>query len=226
MTDDLTTLVQGSDAWRAARVGSLGGSRIADMLAKTKTGWGAMRGNLLADLVAERLTGVAAEGYTSDAMARGSEVEADARRAYAFRTGLQVSETGLWRHPKIAGTHASPDGLVGADGLVEIKSPMTKSHIETLRGASIPGNYQLQILWELACTGRQWADFVSYDPRLPESMSLAIKRVHLDAERLMEVENEVRIFLAEVDEAVADLRRRYDAPSLVDQLQGSLDAPV
>jgi putative phage-type endonuclease len=221
---DTTTLVQGSDEWKAARCGSLGGSRLSDMLAKTKTGWGAMRGNLMADLVAERLTGVMAEGYQSEAMARGSEVEADARRAYAFRTGNKVAETGLWRHPRIAGAHASPDGLVGDDGLLELKCPMTKAHIDTLRGGSIPGTYQLQMLWEMACTGRTWCDYVSFDPRLPESMSLHIKRVHLDADRLREVESEVLIFLREVDETVADLRRLYESGTLADQLKASVEA--
>jgi putative phage-type endonuclease len=223
MTDiDPTTLTQGSDEWKAARVGSLGGSRIADMLAKTKTGWGAMRANLAAELVAEKLTGVPYEGFTSSAMERGKEVEADARRAYAFRTGFEVKETGLWKHPTIKGTHASPDGLVGDHGVVEFKCPNTSTHIETLRGAIIPKVYREQQLWEMACTGREFCDFVSFDPRLPESMSLAIKRVHLDAARLAEVEAEVRKFLAEVDEAVAELRRLYETGTLADQLRASL----
>ncbi len=219
---DLTALIQGTDEWRQARVGSPGGSRIADMLAKTKTGWGAMRANLMAELVAERLTGVPYEGYTSAAMERGKEVEADARRAYAFRTGNVVAETGLWVHPTIKGTHASPDGLVGDDGVVEFKCPNTATHLETLRGAIIPKVYREQQLWEMACTGRQWCDFVSFDPRLPESMSLSITRVRLDRERLAEVEAEVRIFLKELDETVADLRQRYEGPSLAEQLKGSL----
>lgn len=223
--DDPRDLIQGTDQWKAARCGSLGGSRIADVMAKTKSGPSASRGNALADLVVERLTGIPTDGYQSDAMVRGSELEADARRAYAFRTGNEVVTTGLHPHPRIKGSHASPDGLVGIDGLVEIKCPMTKSHLDTLRGGSIPGNYMLQMLFEMACTGREWCDFVSFDPRLPESMTLAIRRVHLDAERLMEVENEVRIFLAEVDETVADLRKRYDAPSLKEQLAASLDEP-
>ncbi len=219
MTDEI---VQGSPEWVAIRLGRATGSRISDILAVTKSGPSASRANYRAQLVAERLTGVLVEGFTSEAMERGKEVEADARRAYAFRTGYEIKEAGFYQHPRIEMSGASPDGLVGDDGVVEFKCPNTSTHIDTLRGGIIPKGYRDQILWEMACTGRQWCDFVSYDPRLPESMSLHIRRVPLDTERLAEVEREVIAFLAEVDETVAELRRLYEGPSLREALVASV----
>lgn len=221
-------IVQGSPEWVAIRLGRATGSRINDVMAQGKSGApSASRANYRAQLVAERLTGTLADGYTNEAMERGKEIEADARRAYAFRTGCQVDEAGFYQHPTIAMSGASPDGLIGDDGVVEFKCPNTATHIDTLRGGSIPRVYQLQMLWEMACTGRKWCDFVSFDPRLPESMTLSITRIHIDADRLAEVELEVRKFLAEVDEAVADLRRRYEPESLRDVLAAALaDLPI
>lgn len=221
MSDDI--IVQGSPEWFALRLGKATGSRISDVLAQGKSGApSASRANYRAQLVAERLTGVMVEGYTNEAMERGKETEDLARRAYAFRTGYEVAEAGFHHHPRITMSGASPDGLVGSDGVVEFKCPNTATHIDTLRGAIIAKSYRDQMLWEMACTGRQWVDFVSFDPRLPESMCLAIRRIELDVERLAEVENEVRIFLAEVDELVADLRQRYEAPPLREVLLASL----
>jgi putative phage-type endonuclease len=214
---------QGSPEWVAIRLGRATGSRISDVLAQGKSGApSASRANYRAQLVAERLTGVLVEGFTSEAMERGKEVEADARRAYSFRTGYQITEAGFYQHPTIEMSGASPDGLVGDDGVVEFKCPNTATHIDTLRGGIISKSYRDQILWEMACTGRQWCDFVSFDPRLPESMSLHIRRITLDAERLAEVEKEVRLFLREVDEAVSELRRLYEPQSLREALEGSL----
>lgn len=220
----MVEIVQGSPEWIAIRLGKATGSRISDVLAQGKSGApSASRANYRAQLVVERLTGTLVEGYTNEAMERGKEVEADARRAYAFRTGYEVTEAGFYIHPKIDQSGASPDGLIGTDGVVEFKCPSSATHIDTLRGGIIPKAYRDQMLWEMACTGREWCDFVSFDPRLPESMTLAIRRVHLDAERLMEVESEVRKFLAEVDEAVADLRNRFDGPP-IELPKATLDA--
>jgi putative phage-type endonuclease len=215
---------QGSPEWVAIRLGRATGSRIGDVMAQGKSGApSASRANYRAQLVAERLTGVMVEGYTSEAMERGKEVEIDAKRAYSFRTGRQIAEAGFYHHPTISMSGASPDGLVGDDGLVEVKCPNTSTHIDTLRGGSIPRAYQLQMLWEMVCAGRQWCDFVSFDPRLPESMTLSITRVNRNAEWLAEVEAEVVKFLKEVDETVADLRRRYEPDSLREALVASLD---
>src|SRR5690606_22234449 len=167
-------IVQRSEEWFAARCGSLGASRVADALARTKSGWGASRANLMAELIAERLTGVPAERFQSAAMLHGIETEAEARAAYAFHRDVDVVEVGLIRHPSIAWTHASPDGLVGDDGLVEIKAPNTSTHLDTLLGAPIPSKYITQVMWQLACTGRQWCDWVSYDNRVPAAMRLFV----------------------------------------------------
>lgn len=202
-------LIQGSNEWRAARVGSVGASQIADVIAKTKSGWGASRANLLAQLTVERLTGLPTEGFTSPAMAWGTEQEPEARIAYEFRTNAIVSELGLVRHPTIIGAHASPDGLVGDDGLLEIKCPQSATHIDTLLTGSIPGKYETQMLWQMACTGREWCDFASYDPRMPVEMQLFVKRFTRDAERIAELEAEVRAFLTELDSTVASLTRLY-----------------
>lgn len=204
-------LIQGSAEWRQARCGSLGASRVADALAKTKSGWGASRANLMAELIAERLTGVPADNYTNAAMQWGTATEPDARAAYEFRHDIDVGLVGIVRHPVIAMTHASPDGLVGEDGLIEIKCPSTATHIETLLGASVPGKYLTQIQWQLACTRRAWCDFVSYDPRLPEEHRLFVRRVPRDDRFIEELEREVETFLAEVDHKlsrIAALGRR------------------
>lgn len=205
-------LVQGTEEWRAARAGSLGASQIADAIAKTKTGWGASRANLAAQLVVERLTGKPTEGFISGPMLWGTEQEPEARLAYEFATDVSVVEVGLVPHPTIPRTHASPDGLVGEDGLVEIKCPQSATHIEMLRGRSIPGKYQTQMLWQMRCAGRQWCDFVSFDPRMPEEMRLFVQRLPRDDARIAELEAEVTTFLAEIDATVAELTRLYGLP--------------
>lgn len=200
---------QRTEEWFAARCGKVTASRLADVLAKTKTGVSASRGNYLAELVAERLTGEAAEGFTNAAMQRGTDLEPLARDCYVFHTGLSVIETGFVVHPGIPMAGASPDGLVGDTGLIEIKCPGTAKHIATLRGASIDGKYISQMQWQMACTRREWGDFVSYDPRLPVEMQLHVQRVNLDPAWVDEAEREVIAFIAEIDSTVADLRSRF-----------------
>ncbi len=200
---------QGSQEWFDARLGKATASRIADIIAKTKTGWGASRGNYAAQLVAERLTGKQAESYSNAAMQWGIDTEAEARRAYCFRQDVDVSETGFFDHPSIAMSGASPDGLVGGDGLLELKSPLTATHIATLLGENVPSKYVTQIQWQLACTGRKWCDFASYDPRLPEAMRLFVKRIERDDALIAELEAQVREFLSEVDQTVTKLAAAY-----------------
>lgn len=203
------TLIQGSPEWRAARAGSLGASQVADATARTKTGWGAGRANTMAALIAERLTGEPSESYQNAAMAWGIEREPEARAAYAFHRDVDVVEIGLVRHPTILGTHASPDGVIGDGGLVEIKCPNTATQIDTLLGQSVPSKYVTQIQWQMACTGRQWCDFASFDPRLPAEMQLFVKRIPRDETLIAELEAEVRVFLAELDSKVAALEARF-----------------
>lgn len=206
----MTEIVQGSPEWHALRCGKATASRIADITAKTKTGVSAMRATYMGELIAERLTGVVAEGYKSVAMERGSQTEGDAHVAYEFQFNCDVVRIAFIDHPTIAMSGASPDGLVGDDGLVEFKAPNTATHIETLLGANIPGNYVKQMQWQMACTGRKWCDWVSYDNRLPESMRLFVKRVHRDDAMIAELEREVTTFLAEIDRKVAELTARFE----------------
>jgi putative phage-type endonuclease len=202
--------LQRSDEWYAARLGKVTASRIADVCARTKSGWGASRKNYLAELIAERLTGVPTNGFVNAAMQWGTDMEPEARLAYEFYRDATVLEVGFVPHPSIAETGASPDGLVGADGLVELKCPGTATHIETLRGGSLPEKYFLQMQWQMACTGRAWCDFASYDPRMPESMRLFVDRVKRDDDAIQAIEKDVTDFLNDLRAIVRDLRGRYE----------------
>ncbi len=200
---------QRTDEWFAARLGKVTASKIADVMARTKTGPGAARANYAAQLVTERLTGTKADSFTNAAMQWGVDCEERARAAYTFETGNDVVEVGFIDHPTVAMSGASPDGLVGDVGLVEIKCPNSATHIATLQDGPLDRKYLLQMQWQMACTGRQWCDFASYDPRLPIEMQLHLSRVHRDDALIAEIEAEVTAFLAEVDATVADLRARY-----------------
>jgi putative phage-type endonuclease len=206
---DPAEILQGTPEWRRIRAGKVTASRIGDLTARTKTGWGASRANYAAELVAERLTGEPVEKFTSAAMAHGSETEPEARAAYAWAQDVDVVEVGFVQHPSVLDAGASPDGLVGADGLVEFKCPNTATHIETLLSAEVPQRYLLQMQWQMACTGRAWCDFVSYDPRMPEDMRMVVRRVARDEALIAELEREVRAFLAEVQATVNNLMKRY-----------------
>jgi putative phage-type endonuclease len=197
--------VQGSPEWLAERLGKVTASKMDAVMARTKNGWGADRANYMAQLIAERLTGKPQESFSSAAMAWGVETEPQARDAYAFYSGLEVSETGFHPHPTIQLSGASPDGLVGADGLLEIKCPNTATHIDTLLGGAPKGKYVLQMQWQMACTGRKWCDFVSFDPRMPEDMRYFCARVKRGDEVIKELEENVLKFLAELTEKLAAL---------------------
>ncbi len=205
----MSDIIQGTAEWKAIRLGKVTASRVSDLIAKTKTGWGASRANYMAELLAERLTGVPADSYTNAAMAWGTEQEPTARLAYEFRGMIEVEQIGFIHHPAIEMSGASPDGLVGTEGMVEIKCPNTATHIETLLVGRIPEKYVTQMLWQLACTGRNWCDFVSFDPRLPERMRLFVARVQRDEKRIKELEASVTEFLFELDNKIAGLSRLY-----------------
>jgi putative phage-type endonuclease len=206
-------IAQGTPEWYAQRLGKLTASRIADALAKTKSGWGASRANYMAQLVAERLTGQQQESFTNAAMQWGTDTEPHARAAYEYHTDNTVELVGFVDHPIIEMAGASPDGMVSTDGLVEIKCPNTATHIETLLGRSAPSKYLLQMQWQMACTGRKWCDFVSFDPRMPENMRLLVHRVKRDDVLIASLENDVVDFLGELDRKVDDLRKLYSLAS-------------
>lgn len=197
--------------WFAARLGKATASKVADIVAKTKSGPSSSRKNYAAQLVAERLTGVPAETFTNGAMQWGTDTEAEARDAYRVHSLYEVRECGFVDHPTIAMAGASPDGLIDDDGLLELKCPNTATHIETLLGKSAPSKYVHQMMWQMACTERAWCDFVSYDPRLPDPMRLLVIRLHRDETMIADLELEVVKFLAEVADTVTQLRARYES---------------
>lgn len=201
--------VQGGDEWKAARLGRVTASRIADVVAKAKSGVSASRATYCGDLVAERLSGTAADRFVSAAMQHGTDCEPMARAVYEFMHDVEVVQVGIVLHPTIDMASASPDGLVETDGLIQIKCPLAKTHIATLLGAGIDGGYAKQMQFELACTGRAWVDFVSFCPSLPAEMQLHVTRVHRDPMMIAELEREARLFLAEVDETVSSLLAKY-----------------
>lgn len=202
---------QRTDEWFQARLGKVTASCIAKVMAKLKSGQpSADRTNYAAQLITERLTGCPTEGFTNAAMQWGTDTEPQARTAYEFMRGATVEEVGFIDHPAIVMSGASPDGLVGGDGLVEIKCPNTATHLSTLEGAPIDRKYLLQMQWQMACCERAWCDFASFDPRLPMAMQLHVQRVERDDALIAEIEAEVAAFLNELDARVADLRSRYE----------------
>jgi putative phage-type endonuclease len=200
---------QKSPEWFAARCGSLGASQLNEALATTKNGWGASRENLKNRIIAERLTGSPTETFQNAAMQWGVDQEDNARKAYEAATGTFVDELGIAQHPVLEHTHASPDGLVGEDGLLEIKCPNTTTHIETLKSQKVPSKYMNQMLWQMRCVDRQWCDYVSFDPRLPDHLQLFIKRVERDDAAIAELEAKVAEFLTEVSKEIDALNEEF-----------------
>jgi len=198
---------QGTEEWFTIRIGKVTASRVADVIAKTKTGYSASRDNYMAQLVCERLTGQKGESFSNAAMQHGTDTEPLARAAYEALQDVLVDEVGFVPHPTIEMAGASPDGLVGADGLLEIKCPNTATHIETLLSQGVPGKYNTQMQFQMACTGRQWCDFVSFDNRLPEELQLFVKRVPRDTVFIRLIEAEIIQFLAELDDKINKLMK-------------------
>lgn len=201
---------QRSAEWFAARLGKATASRIADICATTKSGYGASRKNYAAQLVCERLTGTPAETFSNAAMQWGTEKEPEARDAYCQHMLCAVKEVGFIDHPTIPMSGCSPDGLIGEDGLVELKCPNSATHIETLLGGGFADKYVKQAVWQMACTGRAWCDLASFDPRLPDNMRLFVQRIPRDEQQVKDLEAEVAKFLREVDETVDLLRARFE----------------
>jgi putative phage-type endonuclease len=202
MTEEI---IQRSDAWHEIRLGKATASRIADIIAKTKSGYSTSRDNYMAQLICERLTGQKGESFTNAAMTHGVETEPLARSAYEAFADVMVEEVGFIQHPKIEMAGASPDGLVGLFGMLEIKCPNTATHIDTLLTQTVPGKYITQMQWQMRCCERQWCEFVSFDPRLPQDLQLFVKRVEFDPEYVAMLEKEVIQFLAELDDKVNKL---------------------
>jgi putative phage-type endonuclease len=199
---DPKNVQQGTDLWKELRLGHVTASNVADVMAKGKSGEAESRKKYKMRIVAERLTRKGESGFSNAAMEWGVEQEPYARMAYEVTNNTLVDQTGFWHHPQIAYVGVSPDGLVGDDGLVEIKCPNTTTHLDYLFDDEVPSKYYKQIQCQLWVTGRQWCDFVSYDPRLPERNQLFIKRCPRDEEFIAEMQTEVLAFLGEVEEMI------------------------
>ncbi|MBQ0955942.1 lambda exonuclease family protein [Serratia symbiotica] len=189
-----------SPEWFAARCGKVTASRLADVMARTKSGYSASRQNYMAELICQRLTGTREEGYSNSAMRRGNELEPVAREMYVLNQfDAEVSEVGFIPHPVIEGFGASPDGLVNDDGLIEIKCPNTWTHLETIKSGKPKRQYLLQMHAQMMCTDRKWCDFISYDDRLPPDLAYFQKRIIRDDELVIEIESEIKAFLGELE---------------------------
>ena len=204
----MTEIEQRTDDWYAVRLGKVTASSLYKVLAKTKTGYGADRGNYMTQLVLERVTGSKADSYTNAAMQWGIDQEPFARAAYEASRGVMVEEVGFVPHPTIEAAGASPDGLVGDDGMVEIKCPDSKTALECwLSDSPVEGKYFAQMQWQMRCADRAWCDYVVFDPRMPAKAQLFVTRVQRDDKWLADTEVEVVKFLAEVDAKVAALKK-------------------
>lgn len=197
---------QGSEEWFNQRIGLATASRMNDVMATLKSGGeAATRKNYRAQLIAERLTGTKADNFTNGAMQWGVDNEPIARAMYEVSRGVDVEQVGFVAHPSIGMTGASPDGLIGEDGLIEIKCPNTATHIDYLLSGVVPSDYKNQMLWQMECTGRKWCEFVSFDPRMPENMQLFVVRYERDDLRLDELREGVIKFLDEVNAMIVKL---------------------
>jgi len=202
-----TDLVQGSQEWHEARCGSIGATAINDIMSTGKgSAESAGRKNYRAAKVCEILTKFTAENYVNAAMQRGIDLEPAARDVYSFVRGVDVEQVGLIKHPVLTYSHASPDGLVGDDGMIEIKVPSPANHIDYLLGRVVPSIYVKQLQWQMACSGRLWNDFVSYGPELPEEMQIFIVRMERDDAMIAEMEKAVIEFQVSIEKMIAELK--------------------
>lgn len=197
---------QRTEEWHLMRLGKVTGSRVADVMAKTKSGYSTSRKNYMMELLCQRLTGVREESFSSQAMQRGTDLEPIARSHYEAQSGVMVIESSFVFHPSIAAFGASPDGYVCDDGLIEIKCPNTAQHVDFMMTKKPDGKYITQMQAQMACTGRKWCDFVSFDDRMPERYQLAFVRVMRDDVFIAEMENEIVGFLSELDEIESKLK--------------------
>lgn len=199
---------QGSPEWYQARLGRVTSSRVADMMARTKTGWGYERAKYEADLICERQTNEVKHGFKSAAMQWGTNTQPQAEKAYAFRTDNELERVGFIIHDELM-FGASPDALVNKDGLAEFKCPETHTHIETLLSQTIPGKYLLQIQWQLYMTERRWCDYVSFDPRMQPSKRLFIRRVHRNESQIQDLVAHAKEFLLGIELKLSRLEAMY-----------------
>ncbi len=209
----MDNIEQGSQEWFEMRLGKITASRISDLMSKIKVGESAGRKKLKNELIRERLTGKRIEGYTNAAMERGNALEPLARASYEIRYNLFVDQVSFVNHPVISMAGCSPDGLVGEEGLLEIKCPNPENHLEHFLndGVDLINRYYNQCQWQMACcTNRKWCDLVSFDPDISEPLQLFITRIFRDEEWIANAEKEVVIFNDEIDTIVKQLKEKYN----------------
>lgn len=199
-----------SDEWFAQRLGKVTASRVKDVMAKTKSGPSATRKNYMMELLCQRLTGAREEGFTNSAMQRGTELEPLARSAYEMYRDAVVTEAEFIIHPVHSQTGASPDGFVGEEGLIEVKCPNTAQHIACIQSGSYDKKYLYQMQHQMACTGRKWCDFVSFDDRLPEPLQLFVARVEREDNLINDMMDEILIFLHELDKLEQEMLTKME----------------
>jgi putative phage-type endonuclease len=219
---------QGTAFWRELRRGLVTASRCADVIATIKKGKeeAAPRRNYRWELICEILTGQPTEQFVTREMQWGADQEPFARAAYEMEQDVMVETCGFVIHPEIPRFGASPDGLVGSDGMIQIKCPNTSTHLTWMVSGSIPVEHAVQMLAELSCTGRQWNDFVSFDPRLPKHLQLYIRRFTRKHVLVEKLESQVVHFNAEVDEMLAQLPQLGEGQPIVGLLDPMPDDEV
>ena len=198
-TEDRVAVQQGTPEWFQMRLGKVTASRVADILAKTKTGPSASRQNYLIELAIQRTTGIIQESYSNSAMEWGVQNEGNARVLYEITTNNFVDKVAFIDHPSIKWFGCSPDGLVSDRGLLEIKCPNSATHWEYFKSKKPPQKYFIQMQAQIAVTNKDWCDFVSFDPRMPDRSQLLIVRVDRDEAFIAEMEAEIKKFLDEVE---------------------------
>lgn len=220
---ELALIEQGSPEWLEARVGMVTASRAGDVIAMLKNGKGekAERANYRGELISEILTGQPYPRRVTPEMQWGIDHEEFARTAYEIQNDVLVDKCGFVIHPALDRFGVSPDGLVGEDGLIQIKCPTTITHLAWLRAGTVPIEHMPQMLAEMSCTQRRWCDFVSYDPRLPEHLQLFVRRFARDPKLISVLEREVENFNQQIDEQIAALPQKPQGIVLsMDQVNG------
>ena len=200
---------QRSAEWHCERAGKFTGSRFADVLARNKKTGEPLKAyhDLIWQVAVERMTGQAIEGPQGFALQWGADVEPYAREAYELATGNIVTETGFIAHPDYPFAGASPDGLIGDDGTLEMKCPKSSIvHVQRFIDG-LPDDYRPQVQGQLWVTRRKWSDFVSFDPRMPESLRLLKIRVNRDDAYIETLQNAVLAAEAEACALIKKLER-------------------
>ncbi|QEE11715.1 YqaJ viral recombinase family protein [Bartonella krasnovii] len=190
--------------WFQARLGKVTASNVYNVLSKTAKGMPTSKyEDYKIKLMTERLTEEISQSYITPAMQWGIDYEEDPLREYAFIYDTEVTRCGFIQHPTIQMAGASPDGLIGEDGLIEIKCPQSSNHLRFFIDGNIKSEYYAQMQFQMACTGRKWCDFMSYNPNFvgkSTGLRMKIKRINRDEEQIEQINQAVEIFLAEIDQ--------------------------